>query len=136
MEKYWIERLNSKDKNIGYNIAYGGLENGYHSQDTLEKISTNSRSRRWINNGVSDRFVPTEDIENYISSGWNVGRCFVPWNRGKTGVYSMEQLDRMSKVKRGKSPWNKGIPMREESKKKLSESNTGKSAWNRGLRNR
>ena len=32
----------------------------------------------------------------------------------------------------GKVPWNKGIPMSEETKKKLSEYHMGRTAWNKG----
>ena len=49
---------------------------------------------------------------------------FIPWNKGKIGVYSKEMLKQMSdsckgrvsgnKGTRGKIPWNKGIPMTEE----------------------
>jgi hypothetical protein len=37
-----------------------------------------------------------------------------------------------TKFKKGLVPWNKGIPMREESRKKLSESQKGKVSWNKG----
>ena len=40
-----------------------------------------------------------------------------PWNKGKHGVYSEETLQKM----RGHVPWNKGIPVTEETKKKMRE---------------
>lgn len=36
--------------------------------------------------------------------------------------------------KKGSIPWNKGVPMSEDSKKKVSESKMGTPAWNRGLK--
>lgn len=35
--------------------------------------------------------------------------------------------------KKGSTPWNKGIPMSEESKQKVSDSKKGTPAWNKGL---
>ncbi|MCX6749321.1 MAG: NUMOD3 domain-containing DNA-binding protein [Candidatus Pacearchaeota archaeon] len=37
-----------------------------------------------------------------------------------------------TEFKKGLVPWNKGIPMNEETKKKLSNSHKGKPAWNKG----
>lgn len=41
-EKYWITYYNSKDKNIGYNLTYGGQTGWYknckHSEETKRKI--------------------------------------------------------------------------------------------------
>ena len=31
----------------------------------------------------------------------------IPWHKGKTGVYSKDTLEKMSKGRRGKIPWNK-----------------------------
>lgn len=42
--------------------------------------------------------------------------------------HSLESRDEISKSKLGTTPWNRGIPMREESKIKLSESKIGKKA--------
>jgi hypothetical protein len=33
-----------------------------------------------------------------------------PWNAGKTGIYSAETINKMSKAKQGKASWNTGIP--------------------------
>jgi len=37
----------------------------------------------------------------------------VPWNKGKTGVYSEEVLRNMSENKKGKLAWNKGMSRKE-----------------------
>jgi hypothetical protein len=42
-----------------------------------------------------------------------------PWNKGKTGVYSEEQLYSIGNGMRGKAPWNKGLTGSQE-------------AWNKG----
>lgn len=56
----------------------------------------------------------------------------IPWNKGKTGVYSEKTLKLMSKMNMGRKAWNLGVPMSEESKKKLSLSLKGKVPWIKG----
>ena len=50
---------------------------------------------------------------------WTKGR--IPWNKGKTGIYSDETRKKISENQKGRTPWNKGILMSEESKKKISD---------------
>ncbi len=38
----------------------------------------------------------------------------ITWNTGRTGVYTPEQLKRMSEAQKGKPAWNKGIPPSKE----------------------
>jgi len=47
----------------------------------------------------------------------NMGK--IPWNKGKTEIYSKETLERMRKAKENYIPWNKGI--------------YGTIPWNKGL---
>lgn len=49
----------------------------------------------------------------------NVGR--IPWNKGKTGVYSQQSLQKMSDAKKGKPSGRKGQPVSEVTKRKLSD---------------
>jgi len=59
-----------------------------------------------------------------------------PWNKGKTGIYSIETLNKMSLCKQGKkltqnhklniSKSNKGRILSDETKRKISKSNIGK----------
>lgn len=56
---------------------------------------------------------------------------YVPWNKGKKGIYSKETLELWSIQRKGKSSWNKGLkgfrlgtkrkPHTEETKMKISE---------------
>jgi group I intron endonuclease len=67
----------------------------------------------------------------------------IPWNKGKTGVYSDDALIRMgeastgrthsdetkaemSRTRKGREPWNKGIPQTDETKAKISTAGTGR----------
>ena len=71
-------------------------------------------------------------IEQYKSYndkfGYNItkgGNC--------AGQLTKEMREKMSISRKGKIPWNKGIPCREETKRKLSETNKGQKAWNKGI---
>lgn len=73
-----------------------------------------------------------ELIEQYKSYndkfGYNItkgGSC--------AGQLTKEMREKMSISRKGKIPWNKGIPCREETKRKLSETNKGQKAWNKGI---
>jgi len=48
---------------------------------------------------------------------------YIPWHKGKTGVYSEETLEKMSRAKKGKHH-------SEETKRKMSEANRGEKHWN------
>jgi hypothetical protein len=47
------------------------------------------------------------------------------WNKGKTGVFSAETLEKMSKAKLGKSPANKGVPLSQKQIEYLRQINLG-----------
>jgi len=55
----------------------------------------------------------------------------IPWNKGKTNIYSEETLEKMSLAKLGNSPWNKGkdypAPWLDEHRYK-----TGHECWKKG----
>ena len=59
----------------------------------------------------------------------------VPWNKGKTGIYSDESLNKMSNSKKGKPAWNKGKTgiYSDETLRKISDSGKGRPPWNKGL---
>lgn len=45
---------------------------------------------------------------NIASGGKSGNRGNIPWNKGRTGVYSREILKKMAGARMGKRPWNKG----------------------------
>ena len=53
---------------------------------------------------------------------------------GKDGILSEDVRKKMSDKKIGYTPWNKGIPCRQETKDKLSDKLKGRKAWNEGLK--
>ena len=59
---------------------------------------------------------------NISASGYGNGtRGVEPWNKGKTGIYSEETIQKM--IKPLKEHWSKGHPRSEECKRKIGEAN-------------
>lgn len=55
----------------------------------------------------------------------------IPWNKGKTGIFSVETLEKM----RNRSSWNKGMhlgPLSEEHKANIRNGLRGKNTWMKG----
>jgi len=70
----------------------------------------------------------------------------IPWNKGRSGCFSKQTLEKMSKSLSGKPPWNKGkkteqVPWNKGKSnvysaltlKEMSESRKGIAAWNKGI---
>ena len=51
------------------------------------------------------------------------------WNKGRTGVYSEETLEKLSHSAKAKNTWSKGVSKPEETRKKMSEA--AKRRWAR-----
>lgn len=62
---------------------------------------------------------------NFTIGGDKPKGC-IPWNKGKTNVYSEETLKRLSESHKGQVAWNKGKHISEETKEKLRQVNLGK----------
>ena len=117
---------------------------------------------RWYTNGTQDIKVQEGDvIPNGFHPGrrtagrtaWNKGltkkdnpnlkgssssfqKGHVPWNKGKTKETdpTLRKISEIVSVKnKGKPAHNRGVPMKEESRKKLSESHMGITSWAKGL---
>jgi group I intron endonuclease len=103
-EKYWIEKLKSQDKNIGYNVDDGGTENW--NKINLTKLSESHKNQK-----------PTEAMKLHLSE-INSGI-----NHPQYGTHhSEETLKKMSK------------PRSENGKKNISDSHKGQIPWNKGLK--
>lgn len=74
-EKAWIILLQARDRKFGYNVCAGG-------------------------EGVLGRLPMSAEGKKRIS---DANKGHIPWNKGKTGVYSKETLERMGAPKRGKT---------------------------------
>lgn len=130
-ERYYIQKFNSTDKNIGYNLSLGGeFMPGYVISESIKrKISENHADVKGENNpryGV----IVSQLTRDRISSS-NKGR--VSPNLGKH--LSIETKRKLSEIHTGKilsdahkqkiSEGNKGRIMSDEHKKKIIEKNIG-----------
>lgn len=57
----------------------------------------------------------------------------IPWNKGKTNIYSNETLEKMREARLDQVSWNKGLPHSKETKRKISEKLKGNVPWNKGI---
>lgn len=111
-EIYWISYYDTHNKEKGYNLTEGG------------------EGTRGFSHGFTD------EVKNRLSE---THKGLIPWNKGKTGIYSEETLrkigerdhkacwteelrQKQSNKLKGKPSPNKGKKLSEETKKKLSES--------------
>ena len=92
----------------------------HHSKESREKI----RKNHWSKSDNTKEIIEKIVIANIDHIPWNKGKKMtseycenvklhhsrdIPvWNKGKTGVYSEETLEKMSVSHKGKPTWNKG----------------------------
>lgn len=102
-EDFWIEKLDARNPEIGYNIARGGHGGftGFHSEETKKKMSEFHKNRV--------RKPHSEETKRKISIG----------NKGK--VFSEETKRKIGEKSRGRT-WI----MSEETKKKMSAAQKGR----------
>lgn len=94
-EKYYIKELNTKVP-YGYNMTDGG--------EGCSGSSVSDETKKKI----------SETLKGNI-----------PWNKGKTNIYSEEWRKKQREAHKGKAPWNKGKQWSEEWKQKMSETKKG-----------
>lgn len=99
MEIEYISLFNSTDVRIGYNITNGGQRRFFtgmhHTQISKMKMRDRALNRvnrepttlgrKCINNGIRNKCVPKDEIDTYLSMGWELGRIPTKkdaWNRG------------------------------------------------------
>lgn len=97
-EKYWINKLDSNNRNKGYNVSIGG-EGGNLGAIVNKKISKSRKGRISAKDINGNTFLINSDDERF-ASGELVG------------------------IKKGISPSNKGVPMSEIQKQKMRKPKT------------
>ena len=104
----YIKKYNSFNR--GYNMTIGGrgVKGLKHSEETKKKLS------------IANEWCKGENHPFYGKTHNEEARAIFRNNRNKQWIDSEGNV----------SSWNKGIPMREESRKKLSEINKGKKPGN------
>jgi group I intron endonuclease len=96
-EAYFIEWHNCLSPN-GYNLNTGGSRGSEYSEETKKRMSHPSNKKG----------IPMSEESRQKMSTTRKGK--LPWNAGKTGVFSKEVLQRMSDKKKGntiKADWFK-----------------------------
>ena len=70
-----------------------------------------------------------DERSKYLKNSGSFLKGHEPWNKGKTGVYSKETLDKMGESHKGQTPWNKGKADVYSEKTKRRISDTVTSLW-------
>jgi len=135
-EKYWIDKMQAKNRLIGYNIADGGngislsgslngMYGKHHTEEFKQKMSErmsgennpahNPETAEKISKALMGH-VPSEETRKL----WSIQRRGkTPYNKGKSGIYSEETLMKMRSAKLGKT-------LSEEHKKKIGNTERAK----------
>lgn len=119
-EKYWINKLNSTDKNIGYNIAEGGnggnTRKGYSENELdqyYKKLSQSvSNSNTYKKSVEKKRGIKRPEHSSKMKEKYNEGKL-------KMGVYSVKVSEETKKLISIK---NKGKKRTQETKDKIANS--------------
>lgn len=99
-----------------------------HTEETKRKMSEARKGEKNPNFGKSPNIETREKIRRanrgkHYSPHTEFPKGVVPWNKGKTGVYSEETLKLMSK---NNARFNKGRSSSESTRRKISEATYGK----------
>jgi group I intron endonuclease len=132
LEMMYIKHLNPK-----FNFTKGGdgVLGLRHSESTKEKLR-NANIGKKLSSETKKKISEANTGENHPMYGRhhseetkerlrNLNKGQIPWNKGKTDVYSKETLKRMSNARKGKTPWMKGKHHSDETKEKISQSKKG-----------
>ena len=70
----WCDhRYNMNYGSVGAKIAEANRRRVI-TDETRRKLSLDTSRRRWINNGLTERYVYVEDVDSCLASGWQRGR--------------------------------------------------------------
>lgn len=125
-EKLLIEKLNTKNRNYGYNLKDGGLGGGGFSEETLKKMSESHKGKKQSEETIRKRAekLRGENNPNYGKPLSEEQKRKIRESR-KWYRPSEETKRKMSELFKGENNPNYGKPMSEEQKKKISESRKG-----------
>jgi group I intron endonuclease len=129
-DKHRSSSLNDSDKNREYDLAFHSTIRKYGFENIKWEIIQDNIPEDLLDIVEIYQIIVHDSYENGLNEtmgGKAVGRGEQhpmfgrePWNKGKKGVYTQEQLKRMSSGMKGRIANNKGKPMSEEQKIKLS----------------
>lgn len=98
-EVYYIDKFNSRNLSIGYNITQGGQTKFFtgmkHSKESKIKMSSSAKNHKhlattsgkiWIHKDTKNKVIYPEELNYYIEQGYMKGRYYakpvVAWNKG------------------------------------------------------
>ncbi len=96
-----------------------------HSKATRQKMSE-AQKGRIITDEHRKRLSESHLGMKHTEKAKATMRGRIPWNKGKTDVYSDETRNQISNSLKGNIPWNKGKPRSKKTRKKISLSHVGK----------
>ncbi len=153
-ERYWIEKLDSQNPDIGYNILRGGLGGIFYTKEIEDKISiflkqTDKNYSAEELADLKDTFIELQkqDIKKRIQKTKNAQtpeqklNIYIKYYVSKTGVEPTEEqkklkLDQYTFGKPPKKIWKHGTFLgkkhTEQSKQKMRLARLGKPSWNKG----
>ena len=117
-EYVFIKKYNSQDKNIGYNIASGDVNENGHNPAFLPEVKEKMiKANRRTTSNEEYRKKQSEIMKEYYKTHKN----------GFAGKkHSEETREKIRLLMLGRPAYNKGIPISEEQRKKQSEIMKGK----------
>lgn len=67
-----------------YNMNYGNLKEKISNSnkrrivtnETKQKLREDTKNRRWINNGVIEKYIPKEQLSDFLEKDWRKGRIY------------------------------------------------------------
>lgn len=107
-ECYWIEKLSTTNRSIGYNVSPGGGKSTGHSEETKKLIAQCNSGKVWVTNGVDNRFCTQSDANTIVSSGdgWAFGKSI-----DKSFYKSIDRSNKISQSTKGLVCVTNGITM-------------------------
>lgn len=129
-EKYWIENLNSRDNNVGYNIAEGGMGGNTYTEETKKRVSNLMKNRIFseetrkkmslVRKGIFKHSEETKEKLSKTHKGKKLSKEHIENIReiSKKRPKSKEFLEQQGNINKY---WPKGVKHTDETKQKMSE---------------
>ncbi len=95
-----------------YNISQNARGGTYvHTEEIKQKVSQSMRGNTNGSGNKGQKRKPhSEDHKKMIGEKNKISlKGNVPWNKGKTNIYSEESIQKMRESHKGQIPWNKGL---------------------------